>query len=211
MILSFDIETTGLIGEFKPVGEPETRITCIGFASDSGIQQFSSPPDAWNAGPDAAERSLLHRFSESRLLCNGGDIVTYNGASFDFPLLKERLAKHNLDSLPGDFLHIDQMDFTLLLPKYRCTKEDAAAKYADLYIPKTITSAFSARAYLHKKVTPRIHMQMLQHNAIDVTATLAYHHELSSYPDYGAFVQKLRDAKALKSSNEKKEETEAFL
>jgi len=192
MHISLDLETTGLIGDSKPKDEPETRITCVGICTETGVQQFSAPPAMWNASQDDAEKYLLAKFSNTRLLESGVDIITYNGNSFDFPLLNARLEHFGLPKLISDFLHVDQMDFTLLHGKYRVSKEEAAAKFADMYVPKTTRAVFFARAYMFGMVTPRIHAQMLQHNAVDVTTTWSYHSEMLVYPDYQKFIGDLR-------------------
>lgn len=209
MHISLDLETTGLIGESKPKDEPETRITCIGLCTERGVHQFSVAPQLWNANQEAAENSILRSFSDSRQLELGIDTITYNGKAFDLPLLRERLEHHKLPKLSEDFLHVDQMDFTLANNKYRCTKEEAAAKFADMYVPKTTRAVFFARAYMFGMVTPQIHAKMLAHNCMDVTTTWAYHSEMLIYPDYEKFVDGLRASRP--QSKESKEPLEAVI
>lgn len=215
MVLSLDLETDGLIIEEAGVKAVFPHITCIGIAQDNGIQQFTSPWSLWNSNPAEAETSLLRRFTDSRLLDQADEVITYNGNSFDIPLLEERMKKNDLGALPSQFIHFDQMDFTLLSQKYRCTKEEAAARYADMYVPKTTRAVFCARAYLYKKVTPEIHMSMLSHNAMDVCTTWTYHHKMLGYPDYDAFISKVRanhpSSSAKPITDAQKEAVEAFL
>lgn len=190
MVLSLDLETTGLIGESKPKGEPETRITCIGILDDFGIRQFASPWNEWNTAPDRAERMLLQAFVDSRSLHDHGPILTYNGLGFDFPLLKLRCEVHGIKENFDGFPHVDQMPFTTNLNGARMKKDYAAGKYADIYVPKTTEAAYFARAYMYRLVTPQIQAKMLSHNAMDVATTWNYHHDMLLFPDYRDYVSK---------------------
>lgn len=207
------METSGLIGESKPKDEPETRITCIGILDDYGIRQFAAPWQHWNSKPEEAERRILQSFVESRLFRLDSTVITYNGTTFDFPLLKARLEAHgikdNFDNVP----HLDQMPFVTKLNSYRVKKETAASKYADIYTPKTTEAAYFARAYMFKVVSPQIQAKMLAHNAMDVATTWTFHHDMMLFPDYRGFVEEtLGKYDSLRiDSQTKSEKVEAFL
>ena len=213
------METSGLFGESKPKGEPETRITCIGLMDDYGIRQFASPWESWNTDPDRAELMLLKFFVDSRALKRDEEVLTYNGTTFDFPLLRQRLEVHALKENFDDILHIDQMPFVTALNGYRVRKESAASKYADIYTPKTTEAAYFARSYMYKLVTPQIQSKMLAHNAMDVATTWSFHHDMMRFPDYRGFVEETvasralaKDAAGLRAAAEKKmEDATAFL
>src|SRR5207302_7686161 len=52
----------------------------------------------------AEEAGVVTAFSE--ILADARLVVTFNGASFDIPMLRARAAKHNI-SLPESWVHLD--------------------------------------------------------------------------------------------------------
>jgi uncharacterized protein len=97
-VVFFDVETTGLSGG---AGTLAFLVGC-GWFEDDGfrVRQF------FLAGP-SGERVLLdalaHEFSDTTLL------VTYNGKSFDVPLMETRWAFHRESPATDDLAHFDML------------------------------------------------------------------------------------------------------
>lgn len=179
---ALDIETSGL--------DPESCfITCIGFADECGLVQYSSPAASFQKDPIAAEESLLENFlSVGRSFAD--PLVSYNGLMFDLPFLQRRLAYHG-KSIPKmlEARHIDLMAFVKHLdPKSRWIgKDEAIRRFSNIYLPKMSSGQFLSRLYTHQRTTPLDHLEMLQHNAIDVAAVYRLALFLQDYPDFTDF------------------------
>jgi uncharacterized protein YprB with RNaseH-like and TPR domain len=97
-LLFVDLETTGLAGG---AGTCAFLVGCGWF--DGGtfrIRQFflSSPP---------GERGLLHALAE--MAADAGAVVTYNGKTFDLPLIETRFLFHRMSTPFAAMTHIDML------------------------------------------------------------------------------------------------------
>ena len=181
--VAFDIETSGL-------NPKKDNITCIGWLSDETSSQFSETWHNFNTLPELCEETLLTNFfsflnKTYRYQDDSITLLTYNG-KFDLSFIIEKSKKHKLE-IPDillDSYHIDLLHFSKKLVGRLISKDEACRKFANIYIPYKNTGLFLARAYTHKKVTLKIHLDMLLHNSIDLVATRKYFDFLSSYPDF---------------------------
>jgi hypothetical protein len=93
----FDLETTGLSGG---AGTQAFLVGCGGFAEDGGFvtRQFllTRPAD---------ERALLQTVRAE--LAGAGALVSFNGKSFDAPLLETRYAFHRVEWIRDRLPHLD--------------------------------------------------------------------------------------------------------
>jgi len=110
--LFFDLETTGLNGG---AGTLAFLIGCGAFDPDGGfvIRQYVLT----RLGD---ERSVLQ--AVSRLVRDAGALVSFNGKSFDAPLLESRFAYHRLPWIASTVPHLD-----VLHPARRFWREDGKA------------------------------------------------------------------------------------
>jgi len=97
-LLFIDLETTGIAGG---AGTYAFLVGCGWFAGGTfRIRQFV-------LSGFAAERALLEAVGE--LAAESGTLVSYNGKSFDLPLIETRFALHRLPSPFGELPHIDML------------------------------------------------------------------------------------------------------
>ncbi len=97
-LLFIDLETTGIAGG---AGTYAFLVGCGWFAGGTfRIRQFF-------LSSFTAERALLEAVGE--LGADAGTVVTYNGKSFDVPLIETRFALHRLPSPFGEMPHIDML------------------------------------------------------------------------------------------------------
>jgi uncharacterized protein YprB with RNaseH-like and TPR domain len=112
--LFLDVETTGLAGG---AGTYAFLIGCAWF--DGAVfrvrQLFLSSY--------AAERALLEAFAD--LVGASGTIVTYNGKTFDVPLLETRFLMHRIETPFAGTTHVDMLHSARHL--WRADDDDAAA------------------------------------------------------------------------------------
>ena len=99
-LLYLDTETTGLAGGTGTVAFM-VGVAWVGGGSLRVVQ--------WLLAGFAGERALVAKVSER--LANAGVIVSFNGKSFDLPLLKARARLAGAD-LPTDCLHLDLLHVT---------------------------------------------------------------------------------------------------
>ena len=108
-LLFLDTETTGLSGGTGTY----VFLVGVGFFSPDGtqavIRQYFMPDVS-------AERAMLHALNE--LFCEFGAVVTFNGKSFDWPLLETRYTYSRLRCVLRDPPHLD-----MLGPSRRLWKE----------------------------------------------------------------------------------------
>jgi uncharacterized protein YprB with RNaseH-like and TPR domain len=111
--LFLDVETTGLAGG---AGTYAFLVGCGWFegALFRVRQLFLSS--------SVAERALLEAFSD--LVATAGTIVTYNGKTFDVPLLETRFLMHRIETPFGGPSHVDMLHSARHL--WRADDEDAA-------------------------------------------------------------------------------------
>ena len=97
-LLFVDLETTGIAGG---AGTYAFLVGCGWFAGGTfRIRQFV-------LSSFTAERALLEAVCE--LAAESGTVVSYNGKSFDLPLIETRFALHRLPSPFGELPHIDML------------------------------------------------------------------------------------------------------
>jgi hypothetical protein len=97
-LLFVDLETTGIVGG---AGTYAFLVGCGWF--DSGrfrIRQFF-------LSSFASERALLEAFGD--VAATAGTVVTYNGKSFDLPLIETRFALHRLETPFAGKPHVDML------------------------------------------------------------------------------------------------------
>jgi uncharacterized protein YprB with RNaseH-like and TPR domain len=97
-LLFVDLETTGIAGG---AGTYAFLVGCAWFAGGTfRIRQFF-------LSSFTAERALLEALGD--LGADAGTVVTYNGKSFDVPLIETRFALHRMASPFGEMPHIDML------------------------------------------------------------------------------------------------------
>jgi uncharacterized protein len=97
-LLFIDLETTGIAGG---AGTYAFLVGCGWFAGGTfRIRQFF-------LSSFTAERALLEAVGD--LGADAGTVVSYNGKSFDVPLIETRFALHRLPSPFGEMPHIDML------------------------------------------------------------------------------------------------------
>jgi uncharacterized protein YprB with RNaseH-like and TPR domain len=97
-LLFIDLETTGIAGG---AGTYAFLVGCAWFAGGTfRTRQFF-------LSSFTAERALLEAVGD--LGIEAGTVVTYNGKSFDVPLIETRFALHRLPSPFGEMPHIDML------------------------------------------------------------------------------------------------------
>ena len=107
-LLFLDLETTGLAGG---AGSYAFLIGCAWFdGAVLRVRQFF-------LSSFAAERALLAALTD--LAAASGAIVTYNGKTFDLPLIETRLTLHRMKTPFADLQHID-----MLHPARRMWRQD---------------------------------------------------------------------------------------
>ncbi len=114
-LLFLDLETTGLAGG---AGTQAFLVGCAWF--DGGtfrIRQFFLPSLA-------AERTMLEAVAELSTVTDA--VVTYNGKSFDLPLIETRFLFHRLPTPFAGMPHVD-----MLHPARRLWRPDDATETAD--------------------------------------------------------------------------------
>ena len=193
-----DLETAGL---YPAEADGNDFITCIGVASQYGVRQFSAEAGLFRASPYEAENLLLKRFiktaNDSDSIISGQSFFTYNGIAFDLPFLQTRLLYHNFPEFDPinifcDYEHYDLSLFSKYLNNNRyISKDEFCRKYGNLYIPSTLSGAYLSRIYKNQTVTDDEHIDMLQHNAIDLAATYKVATKQSAYSDFKTFYEKV--------------------
>lgn len=97
-MLFLDLETIGL------AGGAGTYAFLVGAAwFDGGVLRMRQ----WFLSSFAAERVLLTAVAEAAAAC--GTVVTYNGKTFDLPLLDTRYVLHRLETPFGALTHVDML------------------------------------------------------------------------------------------------------
>jgi hypothetical protein len=119
-LLFVDLETTGLAGG---AGTHAFLVGCAWFEGDSfRVQQF------FMVG-HALERALLGAVRDR--LASGGPLVTYNGRTFDVPLLETRYVYHRQAPPIGDRPHLDMLPVARRLWRYARPLVDAPGAQSD--------------------------------------------------------------------------------
>jgi len=198
-IITIDIESSGLYPSPTPEmianGVTEDYIVAIGCMDEFGMQIFSAPFDTYKISLELAEKECINAFSNYFLkYSEGQSILSYNGIGFDVPFvsskfLKTKLETHaNTSSLLFDTPHIDLMGYARFVTGRRLSKDDACRKLANLYVPRKSEGLWNARIYKNPQLlTENDHLEMLQHNATDLTATARLYNVVKHFPDFAAW------------------------
>lgn len=144
MNIYLDIETSGL-----PSQDPNVFISCIGAMTDEGVHQFAG----------VNEKEILREFLEyiarqQAIALNRKEpvlLVTYNGTTFDLPLLRDQMKKHKeLMDFAHSFEMLPHLDLMTVSRKYlmnygkepdantRFISKDQACSKVGIYVPNTI-------------------------------------------------------------------------
>ncbi len=161
-ILIFDLETTGL------AGGTGTYPFLIGFGyfDDQGIQlrQYFLPDFGREIGAYLDMRKLL---SNRKIL------LTYNGKSFDYPLLRNRLIMNRLENPLGDYKHLDLLHLARRVWKDSLPSCSLETIEEEIFLFKRwqdIDGALIPQAYfnyLHSGETDQI-KRIINHNQQDI-------------------------------------------
>lgn len=167
-VLYVDTETTGLAGGSGTYA----FLIGAGLHDEHGfsVSQYFLP------GPEH-ERSQLEAFAA---LARGADaVVTYNGASFDLPLLRARYALHRMDDPLSGVLHLDLLPVARRLWRSRlvdCTlgtveRQVLGARRSGRDVPGAEVPA-RYFAFLRSR-DARPLRGVLEHNHVDIVALAA--------------------------------------
>ena len=203
-MITLDIETTGLYPSPTPEavrqGTTEDYIVAIGCMDEFGIQIFSAPFDTYKVSLELAEKECLRAFSNYFMEMDTSNLLSYNGLSFDNPFISSKFLKHgsetqsNTAKLLLDTPHIDLMGYAQFVTGRRLSKDDACRKLANLYVPRKSEGLWNARIYKNPQLlTENDHLEMLQHNATDLTATTRLYNVVKHFPDFAEW--RLKEAR----------------
>jgi uncharacterized protein YprB with RNaseH-like and TPR domain len=202
-LITLDIETTGLYptptADDLAKGNTEDFIVAIGCIDNFGLTIFSVPYRDFQHSLEAAEQHILRQFSNfvSEFAKPDEIFVTYNGKSFDIPFITSKLLKHSPKF--GDFASFsdelksyrqaDLMDFAKLVSGRRMSKDEACMKLGNIYVPRKTDGLWLARLYKNPALlTENDHLEMLQHNAIDIASTKRLYNSVSCFPDFQKWI-----------------------
>jgi hypothetical protein len=195
-MITLDIETTGLFPSPTPEmtarGDTEDYIVAIGVMDEFGVTIFSSPLATFKISLEEAESICLRSFCNFFMETSDDEIIlSYNGIEFDIPFITSKLLKRggetylNFSKLLLDTKHIDLMHYAQFVAGRRLQKEDACRKLGNLYVPRKSEGLWNARIYKNPQLlTENDHLEMLQHNATDLTATARLYNVVKHFPDF---------------------------
>lgn len=179
-VIYLDTETTGLSGGTGTL----VFLVGLGVHDDDGfeVEQFVLP------GPEH-ERGYLEGIHQR--LRTASVLVSYNGASFDLPLLRTRFAMHGLDDPTEGIAHLDLLPlarrlFRERLPDCRLnTIEDAVlgARRGREDVPGAEVPT-RYRAFLRTRDATGLR-GVLDHNRVDIVALTAFRVWLEARVDPG--------------------------
>lgn len=160
-LLFVDLETTGIAGG---AGTYAFLVGCGWFAGGTfRIRQFF-------LSSFTAERALLEAVAD--VAADAGTVVSYNGKSFDLPLMETRFALHRLASPFGEMPHVD-----MLHPARRMWRASDSCRLTTLeqqlygYVREGDVPGFEIPAryfrYVHAG-DPRPLLAVLEHNRLDL-------------------------------------------
>lgn len=194
-MIVLDIETTGLYPAPGKDKSPDS-IVAIGCLDDYGVKIFSAPYRSFSSNPiQEIEAEILMDFSSWLRNHDDATFLTYNGAEFDIPFITTKLLQSGTDYSSGiadqllSFPHIDLMQYSRFVTGKRLSKDDACRKLANLYVPRKSEGLWNARIYKNPELlTENDHLEMLQHNATDLTATARLYNVVKNFQDFKEWV-----------------------
>ena len=166
--LFVDCETTGLSGGAGTVA----FLTAVGQLLPEGfaVEQYFLPDPADEAGK---LDHLYQRFETA------GALVTYNGASFDLPLLEGRFHFWRLDPSFRELPHFDLLWPTRAIFRQRigeCSLSNVEARLLKFARTEDLPGAEVPEVYfqyLREGFSPRLHT-VFEHNCLDVVSLFVY-------------------------------------
>jgi uncharacterized protein YprB with RNaseH-like and TPR domain len=197
MTIVLDIETCGLYP--APIGNriPDF-IVAIGVMDDSELHIFSAPHEQFISGAPLGiiEKQVIKNFGDWFTNHVADTFLTYNGAEFDLPFIATKLLQTNEEAdaeLANQLLsnpNIDLIEYAKYITGRRIGKDDACRKLANLYVPRKTEGLWNARIYKNPHLlTLNDHLEMLHHNAVDLTATARLYNVVKSFPDFKEWMQ----------------------
>ena len=181
-MLTIDIESSGL--------DPAVDfITAVGVLNDNKVTVFSSPAKDFRNSPVEAEGKLLQSLLNFDFSYDNA-LLSYNGESFDIPFVRTRLLAHKLPALPflGTEHHIDLMHYaTFINGGTRISKDSAAFKFTNLYVPRNSSGAYLAAIYRQRIVSDDEHLSMWHHLSQDLFVTQRLFNKWNTYPEFEEF------------------------
>lgn len=186
-MITLDIETTGLFPTHRITPD---YIVGIGVLTDFEMRIFSVPHhDFTEFSLPAVESRIIKDFTRWFEKQPDDYFLTYNGISFDIPFITTKLlndGEHERAELLLNTPNIDLINYARFVTKRRLSKDDCCRKLGNLYVPRKTEGLWSARIYKHPHLlTENDHLQMLHHNAVDLTATARLYNVVKEFPDYG--------------------------
>ena len=182
-MITLDIETQGL--------DPTTdSVVAIGILDEFGIQVLSAPFSVYQADMNAAEHGIIKQFADYliHIVPDSDFFLTYNGLEFDMPFLFSRMAVHGFvgeSKVLFELKNIDLIRYAKHVTGRRLGKNDACSKLGNLYVPRKTEGLWSARIYKNPQLlSENEHLEMLQHNATDLTATARLYNVVKGFPDF---------------------------
>jgi uncharacterized protein YprB with RNaseH-like and TPR domain len=172
-------------------GCTEDYIVAIGCLDDFSMNIFSAPYDGFKVSLEVAEAAALRDFGDYLLHSDDNLLLSYNGVEFDIPFIVSKLIRyggetnHNIAKLLLEAKHIDLMGYAKFVTGRRLAKDDACRKLANLYVPRKSEGLWNARIYKNPQLlSENDHLEMLQHNATDLTATARLYNVVKHFPDF---------------------------
>jgi len=180
-MLVFDTETTGLSGG---VGTCAFMIGCLELGVETlHLRQFYLTQPC-------GERDMLLAFK--RMLVDDVTLVSYNGKSFDWPLLQARARLHRIRDFPSQWPHVDLLHaarrhWSGLLPDFRL--QTVARAQLGLTRVNDLDGAFAPEAWRRFLRTGDCSglIQVLAHNRRDLVSLAAVWTELLAYRRHESF------------------------
>jgi len=201
-MLIIDIETTGLRPSPTPKdlaeGIQEDYIVAIGILdTQTGCMEiFSAPHSIFSVSLANTEKMIILNFCRWFVNQQKPIFLSYNGIDFDIPFIVSKLLKYDKEETNGlstvllSTPHIDLIRFSVRVSGRRMQKETACRKLGNLYVPRKSEGLWCARIYSNPQLlTANDHLDMLQHNATDLSATGRLYNVLKQFPDFETWVE----------------------
>ena len=192
MTIVLDVETSGLYPAPGGTRTPDF-IVAIGVLDNAELHIFSAPHEVFISGAPLAniEKGIIENFAYWFSHHKEDVFLTYNGAEFDLPFIATKLLQTNEEAdadLANHLLsnpNIDLIEYAKYITGRRIGKDDACRKLANLYVPRKTEGLWNARIYKNPHLlTLNDHLEMLHHNAVDLTATARLYNVVKTFPDF---------------------------
>ncbi len=201
-MLFIDTETTGLGG----AGAVAFLIGCASVTPDGfEIRQYLLPDYSDEA---AMLEDILEEFTAEKVL------VSYNGATFDLPLIRDRMIINRVASSVEYDHHVDLLHSTRRLFKRRlqdCTLTNIEEKLFDFYRSDDIPGYLIPAVYFDWLSGDNFEMmtQVLEHNRLDIVSLLCLiHHIAQIHGSQGEVLDEVYDLHSLSRLFGRRKETD---